>query len=72
VLGACRARRVLDEDVICSKRAAAEWMLAREPAPVVAAALAHHLAAAASDDLDAAAVARFTTAVSDRLTAACK
>jgi hypothetical protein len=39
---------------------------------VVAAALAHHLAAAASDDLDAAAVARFTTAVSDRLTAACK
>jgi streptomycin 3"-adenylyltransferase len=71
VLGACRAQRVLDEDIICSKRAAAEWMLARDPAAVVTAALAHHLAANASDDLDAAAVARFTEAVRDRLTAAC-
>jgi hypothetical protein len=38
---------------------------------VVTAALAHHLAANASDDLDAAAVARFTEAVRDRLAAAC-
>jgi streptomycin 3"-adenylyltransferase len=72
VLGACRASRLLDDDVICSKRAAAEWVLAQGPGPVVSAALAHHLAATASDDLDAAAVARFTAAVRSRLAAACK
>jgi hypothetical protein len=72
VLGACRAWRLLNDDVISSKRAAAEWVVAQGPAPVVGAALAHHLAATASDDLDTTAVARFTASVRDRLEGACK
>ena len=47
-----------------------EWMLAHDPEPVVAAALAHHLAAAASYDLERRPSARFTAAARDRLTAA--
>jgi hypothetical protein len=71
VLAACRAWRLLDDDQICSKRAAAEWALERgAPRPLVATVLAHHLAATAAGDLDETGVAAFTAAVRARLAAA--
>lgn len=69
VLTACRASRVLADGQICSKRAAAEWVLDRDGSPLVAEVLAHHIAATSPTGLDPAAVAAFTAVVRARLRA---
>jgi hypothetical protein len=69
VLTACRASRVLGDGQICSKKAAAEWVLDRDGSPLVAEVLAHHIAATSPTGLDPAAVAAFTADVRARLRA---
>jgi hypothetical protein len=67
VLAACRAWRLLDDDQICSKRAAAEWALEHgAPPALVAQVLADHIAARKSRP-DPTAVARFTASVRRRV-----
>jgi hypothetical protein len=64
VLTACRALRVLAEGRLCSKRAAAEWVLERgDSPPLVATVLHHHIAATTPTGLDPKAVAAFTAGV---------
>jgi hypothetical protein len=71
VLAACRAWRLLDDDRICSKRAAAEWALDHgAPRDLVATVLDHHIAATAPADVDPAAVCDLVAAVRARLAAA--
>ncbi|MEP6641117.1 MAG: aminoglycoside adenylyltransferase domain-containing protein [Gaiellales bacterium] len=64
VLTACRVLRVLAEGRMCSKRAAAEWVLERGDSPaLVATVLHHHIAATTPTGLDPKAVAAFTAGV---------
>ena len=71
VLAACRAWRLLDDDRICSKRAAAEWALEHgAPRDLVATVLDHHIAATAPADVDPGAVSDLVAAVRARLAAA--
>jgi hypothetical protein len=68
VLTACRALRVLAEGRLCSKRAAAEWVLERDDSQrLVATVLHHHIAATTPTGLDPKAVAAFTARVRARL-----
>jgi streptomycin 3"-adenylyltransferase len=68
VLTACRVLRVLADGRLCSKRAAAEWLLERGGSPpLVAATLHHHIAVTSPADLDPAAVAAFTSDVRGQL-----
>ena len=70
VLTACRALRVLADGRLCSKRAAAEWVLERgDSPPLVATVLHHHVAATSPTDLDPAAVAAFIADVRAQLQA---
>jgi Domain of unknown function (DUF4111) len=70
VLGACRALRVLADGRIGSKRAAAEWAIARgDTPPPVASVLAHHIAATSPAGLDPATVAAFVATVRAQLRA---
>jgi Domain of unknown function (DUF4111) len=70
VLGACRAWRMVADGRICSKRAAAEWAVARgDSPPIVATVLAHHIAAAPTADIDPVAVAAFIATVRGKLQA---
>jgi hypothetical protein len=61
---------VLADGRICSKRAAAEWAVARGGTPpLVATVLAHHIAATTPAGLDPAAVAAFIATVRAQLRA---